>query len=108
MVTDIRINKHLDIYLDAANDLATISGLEQLEQSTLLDVLGEVKDFSGGRLTSNNFGLLEERVRESLQSDPQIDTIIDVTVSVYNRDTGSVTLDVTATENEEFSIELIL
>jgi hypothetical protein len=108
MVTDIRVNEDIDIYLDSANDLATISGIEQLEQSTALDVLGQVRNFSGGRLTGESVGLLEERVQESLQSDPQIDRIISVTVSRYDKDTGDVALDVVVTENEDFTIELTL
>lgn len=105
MVTDLRINDDLDVYLDGANDLATISGLEQLEQSTALDVLNQVQQFSGGRLTGTNVGLLEERVRRSLESDPQIDTVVDVSVTDYNRNTGAVALDVRVTDSN-FTIEL--
>lgn len=108
MVTDLRVNDDIDVYIDQANDLATISGIEQLEQSTGLDVLNQVRQFSGGKLTGESVGLLEERVRVSLQSDPQIDRIITVSVSEYNRETGDVALDVVATENDDFTIELTL
>lgn len=108
MVTDLRVNDDIDVYIDQANDLATISGIEQLEQSTGLDVLNQVRQFSGGKLTGESVGLLEERVRASLQSDPQIDRIITVSVSEYNRETGDVALDVVATENDDFTIELTL
>ena len=108
MVTDLRLDENLDTFLDGANDLATISGIDQLEQSTALDVLNQAQQFSGGRLTGTNVGLLEERVRTSLESDPQIENVVNVSVAEYNTDTGAVQLDVVVTNNDNFTIELIL
>jgi len=59
-------------------------------------------------LTGTNVGLLEERVRTSLESDPQIENVVNVSVAEYNTDTGAVQLDVVVTNNEDFTIELIL
>lgn len=104
--TDLDINENKDIHLDASNDLTLTSGIEQLQQSVALDVLNDLEDFLGGRLNGRNLGRLETAIRLSLESDPQVGDVRTVTVESFNRETGRVAIDVTLTQNEDFSLEI--
>lgn len=101
---DIAIDANRDIFLDDTNDLALVSGDAQLEQSVAIDVLDETQTFIGGKLTSQNVSLLEERMREALDDDPQIGDVISVTIDEYDRRNNSITASVRVTENDDFTI----
>jgi hypothetical protein len=103
---DLLLTEELDIRLDASNDLATISGEQQLEQSVALDVLDETQNFVGGRLTGENIGLLEERMRESLSEDEQIADVQTVNIIEYNQESGQITAEVLVIDDEDFNINI--
>lgn len=104
--TDLLLTEDLDIRLDAANDIATISGEQQLEQSVALDVMDETKNFVGGRLTGENLGLLEERIRESLAQDEQVADVQTVNIVEYNQESGQITANILVIDDEDFTIEI--
>lgn len=104
--TDLDLNRNKDIHLDGANDLALTSGIEQLQQSTAIDVFDELQQFIGGRLNGENLGLLEERIRQGLNDDPQLSTVRNVNVMEYDRGTESITVSVEVVDNENFTLEL--
>lgn len=104
--TDVDLNTDKDIHLDGANDLALTSGIEQLQQSVAIDVFDELQNFIGGRLTGETLGLLEERVRQALDDDPQLSTVRSVDILEYNRGTQSVTISIEVIDDEDFTIEL--
>lgn len=106
MPTDLDINQDKDVRLDGANDLALTSGQDQVEQSVGLDVLDVTRKFVGSEITGSSIGLLEERVKESLNSDEQVGEVLSVDVTEYDREANSVILDVTVLEAEDFSLEL--
>jgi hypothetical protein len=103
---DLLLTEELDIRLDASNDLATISGEQQLEQSVALDVLDETQNFVGGRLTGENIGLLEERMRESLSADEQVADVQTVNIIEYNQESGQITAEVLVIDDEDFNINI--
>jgi hypothetical protein len=103
---DLLLTEELDIRLDASNDLATISGKQQLEQSVALDVLDETQNFVGGRLTGENIGLLEERMRESLSADEQVADVQTVNIIEYNQESGQITAEVLVIDDEDFNINI--
>lgn len=105
-LTDIAIDEHRDIYIDGANDLATISGKPNLEQSIALSTLDVTRRYIGRKVTAEDLGLLEERVREYLEQDPHIGSIVSVETETFNRDSGIVTMRVELTESESFTVEL--
>lgn len=104
--TDLDLNEQRDVHLDGANDLALTSGIEQLQQSTAIDVFDELQAFVGGRLTGENLGLLEERVRQGLNDDPQLADIRNVTVEEYDRGAQTVTLAISVVGDDDFELEL--
>lgn len=102
--TDLDLTSDRDIHLDGGNDLATTSGLSQLEQSVGIDVLDATQEFVGEPLTGQSLGLLEERLRQSLNQDEQLDGVTTVNVEEYDRRTGSVTFTVVVSQDEDFTI----
>lgn len=104
--TDLELNETKDIQLDASNDLALVSGKSQLQQSVAIDVIDELQDLISGRLTGKNIGILEERIRNSLDEDPQVGDVRTVTIQSFDRQTGSVEIDVTLVRNEDFTLEI--
>ena len=104
--TDLDINEERDVHLDAGNDLAVTSGVEQLQQSVAIDVLDELQDFVAGRLTGQNIGQLEEAIRKGLDEDPQIGAVRTVTIDTFNRESSTVTIDVSVVEDDNFTLEV--
>jgi len=104
--TDLDLNQNKDIHLDGSNDLATTSGVAQLQQSVAIDVMDEIDEFIGGRVTGDNIGILEERVREALNDDPQLDSIRNVDIEQYDRRTGKLRMTITTIKNNDFQIEV--
>jgi len=106
MTTDLLIDEQLDTVIDTTNDLGTVRGIQQLEQSVAIDVLDVTRQFVGSSLTGEQVGLLEERVLRSLEDDEQVGEVIDVVVSQYDEAAQSVTMEIIVLEDESFSIEL--
>jgi len=106
MTTDLLIDEELDTVIDTTNDLGTVSGIQQLEQSVAIDVLDVTRRFVGSSLTGEQVGLLEERVLRSLEDDEQVGEVLDVVVSQYDRETQTVTMEIIVLEDENFEIEL--
>ena len=102
--TDFDLNSDKDIHLDGANDIALVSGVSQLEQSVAIDVMDEIQEFIGGRVTGKNVGLLEERLRQGLNDDPQLDRVVSVNVVEYDRRDDSLSVDIVTIKNEDFTI----
>jgi hypothetical protein len=104
--TDLLLTEDKDIRLDATNDIATIGGRRQLEQSVALDVLDPLEEFIGGKLTGRNLGLLEERIRESLNADEQVEDVYSADVREYDRGSSTVIADIHVIDNDDFTLEL--
>lgn len=106
MPTDLDLNSDKDIHLDSANDLATTSGQAQVEQSVGLDVLNVIRDFIGNKLNGTQVGLLEERARESLQSDEQVGQVQEVNLVEFDRRDNSIKLEIIVIEDSNFTLEV--
>lgn len=104
--TDLDLNSDKDIHIDAANDLATVSGIRQLTQSVAIDAMDEIQDFIGGRVTGKNVGLLEERLRQGLNDDPQLSEVRSVNLTEYDKQAGTITIEILTIENEDFTLEV--
>lgn len=104
--SDLDLNQNRDIHLNGANDLALTSGVENLQQSVGIDVMDELSDFVAGRLTGENIGRLEERIRDGLDSDPQLSDVRNVTIDQFDRQTDTVEISVHVVENEDFTLEV--
>lgn len=105
-LTDIHLNSDRDIHLDDANDLALVSGRSNLEQSVAIAVGDAIEQFIGGNMDGTTVAVLEERVRQALEDDPQVESVQSVSVEQFDKRTNSISLDVTVEENENFSIEV--
>jgi len=105
-LTDIHLDGDRDIHLDDANDLALVSGRRNLEQSVMIAVGGAIERFVGGNIDGTTVSLLEERIRQALDVDPQIETVRSVSVEQFDRRNDTITLDVSVGENEDFTIEV--
>lgn len=106
--TDLQINSDLDLFIDGSNDLALISGKRQLEQSVALDVMSETGRAIGGKMTGENIGTLENRIRQSLKEDEQVGNVKAVNIDRYDRRDNTIQVDVLMTENEDFTFEVFL
>ncbi|AGF91206.1 hypothetical protein HAPG_00020 [Halorubrum phage GNf2] len=104
--TDLRLNQDKDIAINGANDLALVSGVSQLEQSVALDVLDELEDFIGSRVTGTRVGRLEERIQTALSNDSQVQTVTNVSVEEFNRQTETVRIDVSLLRDDDFTLEV--
>jgi hypothetical protein len=104
--TDLDLNSDKDIHIDGSNDLATVSGIEQLEQSVAIDVMDEVQEFIGGRVTGKNLGLLEERFRQAINEDPQVVSVRTLNITEYDRRTDTISVEISTIENEDFTLEV--
>lgn len=103
---DIAINEDKEVYLDDVNDLAIVSGDDQLEQSIAIDVMDVTQRFAGRRVTAQSIGLLEQRILEALEEDPQVGTIRMVSVEEFDKRNDTVTVAVSLLEDEDFTIEV--
>jgi len=103
--TDLDLDSSKDIHLSGANDLSLVSGEDQLKQSVAIDAMDEIQEFIGGRVTGKNVGLLEERLRQAFNDDPQLDEVVSVNVVEYDRRTDALTIEATTVENEDFTLE---
>lgn len=105
--TDIKISEDdRNVFLDGTGDLATIGGKNNLEQSVAILVMGVTRNFIGSTITGRSVGLLEERVRQAINNDPQVEQITDVQIDEFDRSNSTITMTVTSTENEDFSFEV--
>lgn len=103
--TDIDLNSDKDVHLNGANDLALVGGEEQLRQSVAIDVMDEIEDFIGGRVTGKTLGLLEERFLQAFNDDPQLDEVISVNIKQYDRRTDELIIEAKTVKNEDFTLE---
>lgn len=103
---DISLNSGKDIHLDDANDLALVSGRDNLEQSVAIAAGDAIERFVGGNIDGTTVALLEERIRQALDADPQVESVQSVTVEQFDKRNNSISLDVTVEENENFSIQV--
>lgn len=102
--TDLDLNGDKDVHLDGANDLATTSGIAQLEQSVGIDAMDEIQDFIGGPITGKTVKKLEQRLRQGFNEDPQLESVRSVSIDEYDRRTGTIRIDVTVVSNNDFTI----
>lgn len=99
-LTDILLTEDKDVRLDGSNDLATVSEERNLRQGIALSTMDITSDIIGSRVTVEELGLLEERVREYLEDDPHVGAVQNVTTETYNRQSNRVTMRVALTEGE--------
>lgn len=104
--TDLKLNSDRDIQLNDANDLATVSGERNMEQSVAISAGDAVDDFVGDRLTGVNISLLEERIKRNLKDNPMVSHVENVTVDEYDRRDDTVTLTVEVANDDNFQIEV--
>lgn len=103
---DLAVDSNFDVFVDDTGDLATVSGKDQLQQSVALDIADVTDIFVGESLTAANLGIIEERIKRSLNRDEQVGRIVSVTVDEYNRDTNTVIVDVVTADNRTFILEV--
>lgn len=103
--TDMKVDQEtLNVFLDDTNDMGTIRGLANLEQSTAIVVRNATQQFIGDRITGSSVGLLEERVQRALNNDEQIEEVTNVAVTEFDRGTDTVTMKVETIENDSFTL----
>lgn len=104
--TDLELNSDRDIKLNDANDLATVSGESNMEQSVAISAGDAVDEFVGSRLTGVNIALLEERIERNLRDNPMVSNVENVTVDEYDRRDDTVTLTVDVADEDNFQMEV--
>lgn len=101
MPTDLDINREKDIHLDSANDLELTSGQPWLDQSVALVTMDVTSERIGESITGADIGILEEKIAERLEEDATIGDILYINIETYNRDTGTVSLQIGLTSGVE-------
>lgn len=103
---DLDLNEDRDIHLDDANDLALTSGKKNLEQSVAIVAGDAIREFIGSSIQGKTVALLEVRIRNAIDADPQVDSVHSVTVEEFDKRDNSVILSVVAEDNDDFLIEV--
>lgn len=106
MVFDIGLDSDGDVHTDSGNDLALVTGQAQLEQSVYIDVGDVMNQLIGGNITATNISLVEKRIKDALNDDPQLDDVQSVTVEEFDKRTNTLTVTAITTENEQFEMNI--
>jgi len=94
MVRDIALNSDQDVYLDAGNDLALVAGNNTVVQSIAIAVGNVSELLVGERLRPQTIQTVEKEIRDALDSDPQVEQVLDVTVEEFDTTTDTLTVSV--------------
>lgn len=105
-LTDVAINENKEVEVDATNDLRTVSGEANLRQSVALDVMDVTQSFLGDRMTPTSVNNLRSAIRQSLASDPQIDSVTAVKITDVDSQTNTVTVEIRAEPDHDFELDL--
>lgn len=105
-LTDLDLNSDSDVYTDDANDLALVSGRSNLEQSIEISAGDAIEEFVGGNIDGTTIALLEERLKKALNNDPQVNSVDSVELTEFDRRTNTVSIDVSVTEDKDFTLEV--
>jgi hypothetical protein len=103
---DLDIDQNKDIHTDDTNDLAIVRGKARINQSVSISVMDETQDFVGSNLTGTQVALLENAIEDALAADNDVETVTDVSITEFNRDTNTVFADVIVNQTEQFSVEV--
>lgn len=107
-LTDIKVNRQRDVETDDTNDLAVVSGIDNVQQSVGNNVSDITQALVGTKLTGARVGALEQGIEDALEDDPQVGTVGEVTVTEFNKQTNTVRASVTMEKNEDFKLEMII
>ncbi|WP_226041164.1 hypothetical protein [Natrinema sp. DC36] len=105
-LTDIRIDGNRDIEIGHSNDIAVVSGQANVEQSISIATSDSISKFVGSRITGTNISLLEKRVEDALEDDPQVGEVLDVTILEFDKRNDTIEIGVELVEDEDFTIEV--
>lgn len=107
MSTDIAIGRFGDTFLDAGNDLATVSDTPRLEQHIYLSIGEQLQSLIGEIVTGNEITEIERGVEQSLSNAQDVDEVISATLERYEPDTNTLSFTVqTAVDTEALEITL--
>lgn len=105
-VVDIAIGSDRDVYLDDANDVALVSGKQALQQSISIHATDAIREFVSSGIDATSLALLEERLRNALNEDPQVGEVWSVTVNEFDKRNDTLKMEVALSENENFELEV--
>lgn len=105
-VTDLQIDSDRQVFLGDDGDLATVSGIPNVEQSVAIEAGDVLRPLIGEPMTDETFGDVEAELEQVLSRDPQIDSVERVNVTKVNTSTGTVTVSVFTSFNNSFEIEV--
>lgn len=106
MPTDLELNKNDDVFTDDTNDLSLISGRGNLEQSIRINAGDAISRFIGTKVTGQKIGLMEQRLTEALEDDPQVTNVENVTIEEVNRQSNSIKISATIDGREDVPLEV--
>lgn len=103
---DIEVTEDKDVRVDSSNDLALVSGADNLEQSVALSVLDVTSELVGEGLRGEQLAILEQRVEQALRGDPHVGSIQRIRVERFDAESGTVTIEATVRDNDDFTVDL--
>lgn len=101
---DLKVDKDRQVFVGDDGDLATVSGIDDVKQSLMLNAGDVLRPLVGEPLTDTTFADAEAEVLERLQRDPQVTGPNRVEITRVNTTTGEVFVEVFTTYNESFEI----
>jgi len=106
MAQDIALDEDFDVFIDDRNDLGTVEGRAEVEQSIAL----QVSLYFFSEIGETNYSKVEEQLklktRRAARENDRIDSIQSIVVerSIEEKDTYNVTISYDQTEDFSFGV----
>lgn len=105
-VTDLRLDGDRTVSVGDDGDLETVSGIRAVEQSAAIHAGSALRALVGEPVTAKKLSEAQTRLREHLESDPQLDDVQRVVIDNVDKDAGTVGVRVFVGINNEFTLDL--
>ena len=104
---DMRIDSERDIQVVPGGDLGLTRTKEEYIANFLAIATGnEVRNLIGAPQDASTYEAAKSEIRSVLEDNPQIDTVLVVSITEVDTRVGSITVDIELKEDGHFEIEL--
>lgn len=106
MVLDIALDENLDIFIDDRNDLATVEGRREVEQSIAVHVTLLFHEEIGGTDLPNVEDRLELYASRVAQENDRVESLEDVRVEKADDELNVYDVTINYNQNQDFNFEV--
>lgn len=105
-LTDLKLDGNREVFVDDTGDIATVTGIDNVEQSAAIHSGQAIRPLLGQPITSETLVEAQANLQEALERDPQLDSVQRVVIENIDRDTNTVEARVFVGVNNDFSISV--